>query len=227
MASNDGYLLQHFKASGHSRNRNRAGEERRQRWPASRGIPHGDRVPRGNDRRERSPNVTGVADLVVANNVFAHVPDIRDFAAGLRTLVKDFGLVTLQFPHLLRLMQRRQFDTIYHQHYSYLSLFTAGEALAAGGLPSSTSKNSIPMVAHSRVLRPSGYDADAEAATLRVNEVLEEEELAGLHSLAGHAGFAREVLQIKSDLLDFFDGCGKGGTIRCWLRSSPVRATPS
>ena len=71
---------------------------------------------------------------MVANNVFAHVPDIRDFAAGLRALVKDTGLVTLEFPHLLRLMQRRQFDTIYHEHYSYLSLLTASRALATAGL---------------------------------------------------------------------------------------------
>ena len=76
----------------------------------------------------------GRADLVVANNVFAHVPDIRDFAAGLRELVKDTGLVTLEFPHLLRLMRRRQFDTIYHEHYSYLSLLTASRALATAGL---------------------------------------------------------------------------------------------
>ena len=71
---------------------------------------------------------------MVGNNVFAHVPDIRDFAAGLRALVKDTGVVTLEFPHLLRLIQRRQFDTIYHEHYSYLSLLTASRALATAGL---------------------------------------------------------------------------------------------
>ena len=76
----------------------------------------------------------GQADLVVANNVFPHVPDIRDFAAGLRALVKDTGVISLEFPHLLRLMQRRQFDTIYHEHYSYLSLLTASRALATAGL---------------------------------------------------------------------------------------------
>ena len=75
----------------------------------------------------------GQADLVAANNVFAHVPDIRGFAAGLRALVKDSGLVTLEFPHLLRLIERRQYDTIYHEHFSYLSLLTAGRALATGG----------------------------------------------------------------------------------------------
>ena len=76
----------------------------------------------------------GRADLVAGNNVFAHVPDIRDFAAGLRALVKDTGLVTLEFPHLLRLIERRQYDTIYHEHFSYLSLLTSSRALATAGL---------------------------------------------------------------------------------------------
>src|SRR5215475_4270444 len=76
----------------------------------------------------------GRADLVAANNVFAHVPDIRGFAAGLRALVKDTGLVTLEFPHLLRLIERSQYDTIYHEHFSYLSLLTATRALATAGL---------------------------------------------------------------------------------------------
>ena len=106
---------------------------RRRTWRGGRvtGHSNGGRVPRGKRPGERMAERYGRADLVVANNVFAHVPDIRDFAAGLRALVKDSGLVTLEFPHLLRLMQRRQFDTIYHEHYSYLSLFTAGEALAS------------------------------------------------------------------------------------------------
>ena len=76
----------------------------------------------------------GRADLVVANNVFAHVPDIRSFAAGLRALVKDDGMVTLEFPHLLRLIEGRQYDTIYHEHYSYLSMLTSSRALATAGL---------------------------------------------------------------------------------------------
>ena len=76
----------------------------------------------------------GKADLVAGNNVYAHVPDIRDFTAGLAALVKPTGLVTLEFPHLLRLIERNQYDTIYHEHYQYLSLLTASRALAGGGL---------------------------------------------------------------------------------------------
>ena len=135
VASNDGYLLQHFQAAGIPV----LGVE-----PAAnvaeaaraRGIPTevqflGEQTGRGIARQY------GRADLVAANNVFAHVPDIRSFAAGLRALVKDEGTVTLEFPHLLRLIERRQYDTIYHEHFSYLSLLTssrcAGDGRAAGG----------------------------------------------------------------------------------------------
>src|SRR5256714_14071909 len=76
----------------------------------------------------------GRADLVAGNNVYAHVPDIRDFSAGLAALVKPDGLVTLEFPHLLRLMERNQYDTIYHEHYQYLTLLTSARALATAGL---------------------------------------------------------------------------------------------
>jgi hypothetical protein len=151
----------------------------------------------------------GRADLVVANNVFAHVPDIRDFAAGLRALVKDTGLVTLEFPHLLRLMQRRQFDTIYHEHYSYLSLLTAGRALATAGLRVVDVEELDTHGGSLRVhARPEEY---ASEPTVGVTDVLEEERLAGLHTLSGHTGFAREVLKIKSDLLDFLVGAARAG----------------
>src|SRR5689334_13113499 len=132
VASNDGYLLQHFKAEGIPV----LGVE-----PAAnvaeaaraRGIPTEVQFL-GADTGRQIAKQHGRADLVAANNVFAHVPDIRGFAVGLRALVKDDGLVTLEFPHLLRLIERRQYDTIYHEHYSYLSLLTASRALATAGL---------------------------------------------------------------------------------------------
>ena len=125
--------------------------------------------------------------------MFAHVPDIRDFAAGLRALVKDTGLVTLEFPHLLRLMQRRQFDTIYHEHYSYLSLLTAPGRWPRRGCVWSTSKSSTPMAARCAsmpVLRSTPESPPSASTAL-----LDEEDLAGLHTLAGHAGFARGGLE--------------------------------
>src|SRR5215475_3717907 len=143
----------------------------------------------------------GRADLVAANNVFAHVPDIRGFAAGLRALVKDSGLVTLEFPHLLRLIEGRQYDTIYHEHFSYLSLLTAGRVLDLAGLrvvdvdEISTHGGSLRVYA-----RPS---ESAGEPTASVKAVLDAEEGAGLHSIGGYEGFAGEVLHVKTALLDF------------------------
>jgi C-methyltransferase C-terminal domain/Putative zinc binding domain/Methyltransferase domain len=207
VASNDGYLLQHFNALGIPI----LGVEPAKNV-AEVAVSRGIRTvveflgsTTGGNIAERY----GQADLVAANNVFAHVPDIRDFAAGLRALVKDTGLVTLEFPHLLRLMQRRQFDTIYHEHYSYLSLLTAGRTLATAGLSVVDVEELDTHGGSLRVhARPEDY---AGEPTARVNEVLEEERLAGLHSLSGHTGFAREVLKIKSDLLDFLVNAAREG----------------
>src|SRR5450756_2522566 len=132
VASNDGYLLQHFNAAGIPV----LGVE-----PAAnvaeaaraKGIRTVVRFL-GTETGAQIATEHGQADLVAANNVFAHVPDIRGFAAGLRALVKDSGLVTLEFPHLLRLIERRQYDTIYHEHFSYLTLLTAALASASAGL---------------------------------------------------------------------------------------------
>ena len=130
VASNDGYLLQHFVAAGIPvLGVEPAGNV------AEAAVAKGIRTVvefLGPETGAAIAAEYGQADLVAANNVFAHVPDIRGFAAGLRALVKDSGLVTLEFPHLLRLIERRQYDTIYHEHYSYLSLLTASRALANG-----------------------------------------------------------------------------------------------
>ena len=132
VASNDGYLLQHFQAAGipvlgvePAANVAAAARAKGIRTEVEFLGPEtgqADRGPHGPRRPGRG------------NNVFAHVPDIRGFAAGLRALVKDAGLVTLEFPHLLRLIERRQYDTIYHEHFSYLSLLTSSRALATAGL---------------------------------------------------------------------------------------------
>ena len=236
VASNDGYLLQHFDAQGipvlgiePAKNVAEVAQ--------SMGIPTVVEflgLTTGSDIAERY----GHADLVVANNVFAHVPDIRDFAAGLRALVKETGLVTLEFPHLLRLMQRRQFDTIYHEHYSYLSLLTAARALATAGLRVIDVEELDTHGGSLRVhARPEGH---AGVPSARVQMLLEEEDRAGLHTLAGHAGFAGEVLRIKSDLLDFlvraaregrtvagYGAPGKGNTLlnHCGIREDLLQYT--
>ena len=132
VASNDGYLLQHFVAAGVPV---LGVEPAANIAEVARGRASGPRSRSSGRRPARtSPAQYGRADLVAGNNVFAHVPDIVDFSAGLAALVKPTGLVTLEFPHLLRLIESRQFDTIYHEHYQYLSLLTASRALATAGL---------------------------------------------------------------------------------------------
>jgi hypothetical protein len=180
----------------------------------------------------------GRADLVAANNVFAHVPDIRGFAAGLRGLVKESGLVTLEFPHLLRLIERRQYDTIYHEHFSYLSLLTAGRALETAGLRIVDVEE---LSTHGGSLRVHAQPAEAAGEpTQSVKAALDAEESAGLHTVAGHEGFAGEVLKIKSDLLTFliaasaegravagYGAPGKGNTLlnHCGIRSDLLQYT--
>jgi SAM-dependent methyltransferase len=236
VASNDGYLLQHFLAAGirvlgvePAANVAQAARARGiQTEVEFLGPETGAEIARRHGR----------ADLVSANNVFAHVPDIRGFAAGLRALVKDSGLVTLEFPHLLRLIEQRQFDTIYHEHFSYLSLLTASRVLATAGLrvidvdELSTHGGSLRVYA-----RPQERAGDPAG---RVTAVLAEEAAADLHTVAGHEGFAAVVLQVKCDLLQFlvtaaregrsvagYGAPGKGNTLLnyCGIRSDLLSYT--
>ena len=236
VASNDGYLLQHFLAAGIGV----LGVE-----PAANvaeaARAHGIPVEvefLGPETGQAIAARRGHADLVAANNVFAHVPDIRGFAAGLRALVKDTGLVTLEFPHLLRLMERRQYDTIYHEHYQYLSLLTSSRALATAGL---TVTDVEELSTHGGSLRVHARpDSAAGEPTAQVKAVLDAEEAAGLHTVAGHDGFAAAVLKIKSDLLGFllaaaadgktvagYGAPGKGNTLlnHCGIRSDLLSYT--
>jgi SAM-dependent methyltransferase len=236
VASNDGYLLQHFQAAGipvlgvePAANVAEAARARGIRTEVQYlGAATGQQIAASHGR----------ADLVAANNVFAHVPDIRDFAAGLRALVKDDGMVTLEFPHLLRLIERRQYDTIYHEHFSYLSLLTSSRALATAGLRVADVEE---LTTHGGSLRV--YARPDEAAGEpgeRVKAVLAAEEAAGLHTVEGHDGFAAAVLKIKSDLLGFlltaasegrsvagYGAPGKGNTLlnHCGIRSDLLAYT--
>ena len=236
VASNDGYLLQHFLAEGipvlgvePAANVAEAAREK--------GIPTEVEFLGPETGREIAER-HGRADLVAANNVFAHVPDIRGFAAGLRALVNDAGLVTLEFSHLLRLIERSQYDTIYHEHFSYLSLLTSSRALATAGL---RVVDVDELDTHGGSLRVYAQpEAAAGEPAPRVKAVLDEEEAAGLHTVAGHQGFAGEVLKIKSDLLGFlltaagegksvagYGAPGKGNTLlnHCGIRSDLLQYT--
>lgn len=199
VASNDGYLLQHVAEKGvrclgiePSVNVGEAAREK--------GVPTltafltpetGAAV-----RAEHGP-----ADLVCGNNVFAHIPDVVGFAQGLRAMVADDGWVSIEVQHLLTLVERRQFDTIYHEHFQYYTLLTGQRALAAGGLRLvdvellDTHGGSIRMWA-----RPAGVAGEPSDT---VREVLAAEEAAGLHTPEGHDGFAEAVSTIRDDLVSF------------------------
>jgi SAM-dependent methyltransferase len=236
VACNDGYLLQHFLAAGIGV----LGVEPAVNVAQAARDKNIETVVEflGEDTGPKIAHLHGQADLVVANNVFPHVPDIRGFAAGLRALVKDYGLVTLEFPHLYRLIAGRQYDTIYHEHFSYLSLLTASRALAEAKL---AVIDVDELDTHGGSLRV--YASPQECAGTpsgKVQAVLDAERSAGLHSLAGHEGFAGAVLKIKSDLLDFLLGAarrgqtvagygapGKGNTLlnHCGIRSDLLSYT--
>jgi 2-polyprenyl-3-methyl-5-hydroxy-6-metoxy-1,4-benzoquinol methylase len=236
VASNDGYLLQHFVAAG---------------VPVLGVEPAGNiaEVARskgirtevtflGADTGAALADQYGRADLVVGNNVYAHVPDLRGFTAGLAALVKPDGLVTLEFPHLLRLVEGRQYDTIYHEHYQYLTLLTAARALATAGLrvvdvdELTTHGGSLRVYA-----RPEHAAGEPQPS---VKAVLEAEAAAGLHALDGHRGFADAVHTIKRDLLGFlldaraagktvvgYGAPGKGNTLlnHCAIRADLLQWT--
>ena len=151
----------------------------------------------------------GKADLVAANNVFAHVPDIVDFARGLRALLKDDGTVTIEIPHLLRLIEDRLYDTIYHEHYSYLSLLTTQRVLAEAGL---TVVDVEELPTHGGSLRT--WSMPVERATEpseRVAKVLGDERAAGLDTVEGHAGFAEVVSAARDDLVEFLIAARREG----------------
>jgi hypothetical protein len=236
VASNDGYLLQHFVAAGIPvvgvEPAANIAEVARQK--GVRTEVHFLGAQTGAEIAARY----GRADLVAGNNVYAHVPDLLDFSAGLAALVKPTGLVTLEFPHLLRLIERRQYDTIYHEHYQYLSLLTASRALATAGL---TVVDVDELETHGGSLRVHARPAEsAGEPSANVKAVLDAEAAAGLHTVEGHAGFADAVFQIKRDLLGFllrardegktvvgYGAPGKGNTLlnHCGIRSDLLAYT--
>jgi hypothetical protein len=230
VASNDGYLLQHFVAAGVPvlgiEPAGNIAEVAR-----TKGIRTETRFLGAETGAELADRY-GRADLVAGNNVYAHVPDLVGFTAGLAALVKPQGLVTLEFPHLLRLVEGRQYDTIYHEHYQYLSLLTAQRALATAEL---IVVDVDELATHGGSLRVHARPAaSAGEPAASVKAVLEAEAAAGLHTLEGHRGFAGAVHQIKSDLLTFllsardngstvvgYGAPGKGNTLlnHCGIRS--------
>lgn len=207
VASNDGYLLQHVVAAGVRA----LGVE-----PAAniaevareKGIPT-EVAFLGEATGKDIADEHGRATLVVANNVFAHVPDIVDFSKGLRRLLADDGWVSIEIPHLQRLIEGNEYDTIYHEHYSYLSLLTTQRVLATAGL---TVVDVEELATHGGSLRTWSRPSEvAGPPSAEVTRVLAAEQAAGLHELAGHDGFARSVATVRNDFVEFLVECSRQG----------------
>ncbi len=199
VASNDGYLLKNFVAAGipclgiePTASTAAAAEEL--------GIPvmrefFGEALGRQLADEGRS------ADLIAGNNVYAHVPDINDFTRGLAAALKPEGTVTLEFPHLVPLIEQTQFDTIYHEHFSYLSLTTVARIFAAAGLRV-WDVEELPT--HGSSLRVYGCHAAAAIATTdRVDALLAREDEFGVTRLETYTEFQKRADRVKDDLLAF------------------------
>lgn len=150
------------------------------------------------------------ADLILGNNVLAQVPDVNDFVEGLKIMLKPRGVLTLEFPHLLRLIEHNEFDTIYHEHFSYFSLLTIDRILQAHGLRTFDVEE---LPSHGGSLRVYACRAEDETHALRpaVGKVIADEEAAGLRSLEGYKSFARQVKHTKLALLEFLVNAAREG----------------
>jgi 2-polyprenyl-3-methyl-5-hydroxy-6-metoxy-1,4-benzoquinol methylase len=198
IASNDGYLLQFFKQAGipvlgiePARN---VAAVARERGIATISEFFGRSLAAQVARDGKS------ADLLIANNVLAHVPELNDFVAGLHQVLKPSGVVTLEFPHLLRLVLEHQFDTIYHEHFSYFSLSTASRVLERHGLQVHDVEE---LPTHGGSLRMHASHAELQRpASPRVKALLEEERRAGLGAIQTYESFSQRVKESKYALLE-------------------------
>jgi SAM-dependent methyltransferase len=141
------------------------------------------------------------ADLIAGNNVYAHVPDINDFTCGLKAALKPGGTITLEFPHLMRLIEQTQFDTVYHEHFSYLSLYTVSRIFESAGLHIWDVEE---LSTHGGSLRIyGGHPGNARQGTEQLAAVLCQEAEAGMQTLAPYMSYQARADQIKNNLLEF------------------------
>lgn len=200
LASNDGYLLQYF---------------------AKKGIPVLGVEPAANVAKvaieeKKIPTVIkffgeqvarelaaerGKADLLLGNNVLAHVPNLNDFVAGMKVLLKLDGVITMEFPHLMRLMEENQFDTIYHEHFSYLSLITVEKIFAAHGL-TLFDVDELPIHGGSLRIYVRHVEDNSKPVSDRVTKLKASEEAAGFTKLETYFTFTEKVKETKRKLLE-------------------------
>ncbi len=198
LASNDGYLLQHFVGSGVDILGIDPAANVAQDAQA-RGVPTLVAFF-GSETAQRLVGEGKRASLVIGNNVLAQVPDLNDFVAGVQILLRDDGTATFEFPHLLHLLDRLEYDTIYHEHFSYFSFATIVEILSKHGL---TTYDVEELPTHGGSLRVYAQrDGGPRELSSRVHALLEREEEEGLRSPERYARFAEEVKESKRALLD-------------------------
>ena len=199
LASNDGYLLQYFKEKGVPV----LGVEPTKNTAAAaqaKGIETVTKFFGADVAEELAP--TKSADLLIGNNVLAHVPDLNDFVAGMSKLLKPTGILTMEFPHLMRLMAGNQFDTIYHEHYSYYSLLAVEKIFAKHGL---TVFDVAELKSHGGSLRVFARKSENDKLPVlpSVEELKKREVEAGLTDLSTYSAFGERVQKIKRDLNAF------------------------
>lgn len=199
IASNDGYLLKNFVAAGIpclgvEPTDSTADASEKIGVPVLReffGVATATALVDGGKR----------ADLICGNNVYAHVPDINDFTQGLRIALKEGGVINLEFPHLMRLIEQNQFDTVYHEHFSYLSLTSVSRIFSEAGLRVFDIEE---LPTHGGSLRIYGcHDGDPRATVPTVMAMIEREKTFGLQDLSVYQGFQQKADKVKNDFLAF------------------------
>ncbi len=208
LASNDGYLLQYFAAQGVPV----LGIEPAAnvaREAARKGIPTRVRFF-GQDLAQEMVGEGIQADLIVANNVLAQVPDVCSFVAGMKTLLKSSGVITLEFPHLMRLMDGNQFDTIYHEHFSYFSFLTTTKIMDRFGL-AVFDVEELPTHGGSLRVYVRHAEDTSQPVTERVRELAQREETAGFSQLETYASFDEKVKDTKRKILAFLIEAKRSG----------------
>ena len=200
IASNDGYLLQYFREQhipvlGIEPTANTAEVAK------SKGIESvvdffGVRLA----KELAAKNI--YADVLLGNNVLAHVPDILDFVGGMKIVLKKDGVITMEFPHLMQLVDNNQFDTIYHEHFSYLSFTTVKAIFESQGLALFDVEELSTHGGSLRIFAKHKEDA-SKSVSARVNELLLKEEKAGMLDMAYYRDFSEKAMKVKIDLLSF------------------------
>jgi SAM-dependent methyltransferase len=213
LASNDGYLLKNFVAAGIPCLGVEPAENVAEAASAI-GVP--TLVEFFSENLARRLVADGKqADLLVANNVLAHVPDLNDFVAGIKTLLKNRGIATFEFPHLLNLIRNVQFDTIYHEHFNYFSLLSLQRVFARHELRIFDLEK---LATHGGSLRVFAcHDTDPRGVMPVVPEVIDEEREFGLADLATYRAFGAQARRVKLNLIRFFvDAVSAGARIACY-----------